>query len=218
VRRTTSRNYHRGLFGIALLLIFGSSAAAQKQEYFSEGEIDLIRDAQYQAVELGQGKELPLRVAVYFRIADLRLSALGLKEKTAKEKELEKKAAEQHRKEVKEAEKAHKIPPRAVESPDDYLLDFNRSELMRGYAQALDEVMDNIDDAYKRKQDVRGSLEQLERYAREQVSIVKAFEPKTKGETAAKDAAIEVTQRALDESRAALEVVPKTEKTTGPDR
>jgi hypothetical protein len=201
-----------------LLLIFGSSAAAQKQEYLSEGEINLIRDAQYAAVELGAGKELPLRVAVYFRIADLRLSALGLKEKTAKEKELEKKATEEHRKEVKEAQKAHKIPPKGPDNPDDYLLDFNRSELMRGYAEALDEVMDNIDDAYKRKQDVRGSLEQLERYAREQIEIVKTFEPKNKGESSAKDAAIEVTQKALDESRAALDIVPKTEKTTGPNR
>jgi hypothetical protein len=201
-----------------LILLTAFVAAAQRKEYFTENEIDLIRDAQYQSVELGTGKELPLRVGVYLRLADLRLAALGLKEKTAKERELEKKADEQHRKEVRDAQRAGKAGPKAPEQPDDYLADFTRTELLRGYIEALDEVMDNIDDYYRRKLDVRGPLEDLAKYAKEQLPIVKTFQPKNNAETSAREDAVEITQKVIDDTREALEIVPKTEKTERAER
>src|SRR5438552_18050181 len=99
-----------------------------------------------------------MRVSALLRLADLRLTALGLKEKTAKEIDLERKADEQHRKEVKEAQKAGKAAPKAAEKPDVYLADFTRSELVGGYTEALDEIMNDIDDSYNRKLDVRDAL------------------------------------------------------------
>ena len=196
----------RGLVNLkilGLLLLTASFAGAQRSEYFIDAEIDLIRDAQ----------ELPMRVGVCLRLADLRLTALGLKEKTAKELELERKSREQHQKEVKDAQKAGKAAPKAAEKPDVYLADFTPSELLRGYTEALDEVMSNIDDSYSRKLDVRDSLEQLARYAKEQLPRVKAFQPKNNAESLARDEAVEITQKAIDDAHAALEIVPKTEKT-----
>jgi hypothetical protein len=187
---------------LGVLLLVAGVARAQRREYIADVEVDQIREAQ----------ELPMRVSVYFRIADLRLTALGLKEKSAKERDEERKAEEQHRKEVRDAQRAGKAGPKAPEKPDEYLADFTRSELLRGYTQALDEVMDNIDDFYGRKLDVRGPLEQLSKYAKEQLPVVKAFQPKNNTESLAKDEAIEMTQKAIDDSRAALEIVPKTEK------
>ena len=188
---------------ILLLLLPASLAGTQRKEYFTEAEIDLIRDAQ----------ELPMRLNVYFRFADLRLNALGLKEKTAKEKEKERKDQEQHQKEVRDAQKAGKPAPKAAERPDVYLADFTRSELLRGYAEALDEAMINIDDFYSRKLDVRDALERLERYAKEQLPLVKTFQPKNNTEALARDEAVEMTQKAIEDAHAALEIVPKTEKT-----
>jgi hypothetical protein len=178
------------------------SAEAQRNEYFTEKEIDLIREAQ----------ELPMRVSALLRLADLRLNALELKEKSAKEKEAERKAEEQHRKEVRDAQRAGKAAPKAEERPDVYLADFTRTELIGGYTEALDEAMDDIDDAYSRKLDVRDALEQLSRYSKEQLPIVKSFQAKTAAESRAKDQAIEMTQKAIDDTREALEIVPKTEK------
>jgi hypothetical protein len=185
-----------------VILFIACVASAQRKEYFADTEIDQIRETQ----------ELPMRVSLYFRLADFRLTALGLKEKSAKERDEERKAEEQRQKEVRNAQKAGKAGPKAPEKPDEYLADFTRSELLRGYTQALDEVMDNIDDSYSRKLDVRGPLEQLAKYAKEQLPVVKAFQPKNNAESLAKDEAVEMTQKAIDDSRAALEIVPKTEK------
>src|SRR5262245_35920347 len=72
---------HRSLKIAATVLLGCAIAAAEKNEYFTEGEIDLIRDAQ----------ELPKRVEVCLRLADIRLVELGLKERPAKEKEKDRK-------------------------------------------------------------------------------------------------------------------------------
>jgi hypothetical protein len=153
-----------------------------------------------------------MRVKALFRLADIRLQALELKEKSAQQKEAERKADEQRRKEARDAQRAGKAAPKAAERPEVYLADFTRNELLSGYTEALDEVMNDIDDAYSRKLDVRDALELLARYSKEQLPVVKSFQPKTNAETRAKDEAIEITQKAIDDSRAALEVVPKTEK------
>ena len=72
-------------FTIALLL--ATSLFAAKKEYFTEDELDLIRDAQ----------ELSQRVPVYFKLAERRLIFLGLMEKSEKEKEKERKEREKRR-------------------------------------------------------------------------------------------------------------------------
>src|SRR5688500_19659823 len=112
------------------------------KEYFTEDELDTIRDAQ----------EISLRVPAYFKLAERRLIFMGLMEKSEKDKERERKAQEQYEKEKKKAgDKAS-----TIKSPVDelaYLADFTRSELLRGYIQALDEVMSNIDHTFDRKGD-----------------------------------------------------------------
>ena len=60
---------------LILLLSFAASLfATPKNEYFTEDELDLIRDAQ----------ELTQRVPVYFKLAERRLIFLGLMEKSEK--------------------------------------------------------------------------------------------------------------------------------------
>jgi hypothetical protein len=57
------------------------SSVRAKKEYFTEDELDLIRDAQ----------ELRYRVPTYFKLAERRLIFIGLKQQSDKEKEKEKK-------------------------------------------------------------------------------------------------------------------------------
>src|SRR6267143_4341393 len=79
---------------LSILLSFAVSLLAiPKKEYFTEYELDLIRDAQ----ELGQ------RVPVYFKLAERRLIFLGLMEKSEKEKEKEQKQKEKREKDKKKA-------------------------------------------------------------------------------------------------------------------
>src|SRR6267143_5269312 len=77
---------------LSILLSFAVSLLAiPKKEYFTEDELDLIRDAQ----------ELNQRVPVYFKLAERRLIFLGLMEKSEKEKEKEQKEKEKREKEQK---------------------------------------------------------------------------------------------------------------------
>ena len=93
-----------------------------------------------------------------------------------------------------------------------YLADFTRSELLRGYIQAIEEVMTNIDDAYGRKLDVRNPLEDLEKFLRETMPLVEKFQPKNDSEHVAMDDAMDKAKEALSSTKEALGVVPKTEK------
>src|SRR5436190_23714851 len=56
-------------------------ATQRKKEYFTEDELDLIRDAQ----------ELSARVPAYFKLAERRLIFLGIMEKSAQQIEKERK-------------------------------------------------------------------------------------------------------------------------------
>ena len=167
-----------------------SRSSAAKKEYFTEDELDLIRDAQ----------ELRYRVPTYFKLAERRLIFIGLKQQSDKEKEKEKKEEQQR---LKDAQKAGTAPAgkKAPEDPLGYLDDFTRSELLRGYAQAVDEVMSNIDDSYNRKLDVRDSLEDLEK-----------FQPKNDSERSAMNDALDKAREAMTGAKEALSIVPKTEK------
>ena len=97
----------------SLLIVPNSDAqrrrAPSKKEYFTEDELDLIRDAQ----ELGE------RVPVYIKLAERRLIFLGLMEKSEKEKE----------KELKEKEKRQK----AKKTADDTRATANKVEIGRAH-------------------------------------------------------------------------------------
>src|SRR6185436_844577 len=86
----------------ALILTLTLSAAQKRKEYFTEDELDLVRDAQ----------ELSTRVPVYIKLAERRLIILGIHEKSEKQKEKERKDQEQYEKDKKKAgTKASTVKP-----------------------------------------------------------------------------------------------------------
>jgi hypothetical protein len=184
---------------------FSQRYSTAKKEYFTEDELDLIRDAQ----------ELRYRVPTYFKLAERRLIFLGLKQQSDKEKEKEKKEEERR---LKDAQKAGDAPAnkKLPEDPLAYLDDFTRSELLRGYGQAIDEVMSNIDDSYGRKLDVRDALEDLEKFLRETMPLIEKFQAKNDSERAAMKDALDKANEAMNGTKEALGIVPKTEKKRKP--
>ena len=187
-------------FTIALLL--ATSLFAAKKEYFTEDELDLIRDAQ----------ELSQRVPVYFKLAERRLIFLGLMEKSEKEKEKERKEREKREKEKKKAGDTRATSNKVDPDDTSYLADFTSAELLRGYIQALEEVTTNIDDAYSRKLDVRDQLEDLEKFTRETIPVLEKFKPKSDVEKRAMEGAMEKANEVKQQAVDALKSVPKTEK------
>jgi len=187
-------------FTIALLLV--TSLFAAKKEYFTEDELDLIRDAQ----------ELSQRVPVYFKLAERRLIFLGLMEKSEKEKEKERKEREKREKEKKKAGDTRATSNKVDPDDTSYLADFTSPELLRGYIQALEEVTTNIDDAYSRKLDVRDQLEDLEKFTRETIPVLEKFKPKNDVEKRAMEDAMEKANEVKQQAVDALKSVPKTEK------
>jgi hypothetical protein len=184
-----------------LVLLLATAVAAPKTDYFTEDELDLIRDAQ----------ELQFRVPAYFKLAERRLIALGLMGRSANDKERERKEQEKYEKEKKKAGGKGPAPKPPVDELG-YLQDFTKTELLRGYAQALDEVMTNIDDAYSRKLEVRGALEQLEKFTRETMPILERFQPNTDSERSALSGAIDKAKEANTGAKDNLKIIPKTEK------
>jgi hypothetical protein len=197
------RHRTSGLLAAILACAAFAAFAAQKTDYLTEEESDLVRDAQ----------GLQLRVPALLKLADHRLVALGLRELTAKEREQIKKDLANYEREVKEAAKVKDAEVRAKPvNPAIYLRNYSRTELLRGYMQVIDEAMSNIDDAYDRKQEVRPAVENLEAFVRTQLPLLRKFEPKSPGETSVIKATIEHSERALSDTREALELIPKTEK------
>lgn len=194
---------------ILAVLLAAARPAAAKDEYLTEDELDLIRDAQ----------ELSDRVPVYLKLAEKRLAFLGLIEKSEQEKEKEQKAKEKAEKEAKKPAKAGETKANAKKTALEdmtYLADFTRSELLRGYAQALDEVMSNIDDAYGRRLEVRDSLEDLEKFTRETIAVLGKFQPKNNTEQLALSEAIDKAREANNGAKEAMKTVPKTERKRKP--
>jgi hypothetical protein len=190
------------MFKVVLLLLAVPLSSFAAQDYLTEDELDLVRDAQ----------EIDRRVPVYMRLAEKRLIVLGLMEKTAKELEQERKNIEKWEKEKAEAEKAKRRPPKEPVTEYIYLEDFTRPELLRGYVQAINEIMSNLDDAYTRRLDIRQSLEKLEEFARTTLPLVEKFEGRNQAERIAAEEAVEKANEALTGAREALEIVPKTER------
>jgi hypothetical protein len=193
------------LLALALSASLGAAPAAPAvEEYFTEAELDLIREAQ----------EIRFRVPTYLKLAERRLIFLGVMEKSKEVIEKERKERERREKELKKNPKAaDKLPP--VDELA-YLDEFTPAELLRGYVQALDEVMANIDDAYERRGDVRGSLEDLEKFTVDTIPLLEKYKPRNSTDRAALEDAIEKAKQAQTDSRDALKVVPKTEKKRTP--
>ena len=78
--------------------------------------------------------------------------------------------------------------------------------------QVTDELMDNMDDAYERKLQVREYVVELEKFLTEQMPRLRKFESRSAIETAAIKEAIRNSERAIEDCRKALESLPKTEK------
>jgi hypothetical protein len=202
---------HLAKVSFSLLLLFSlapSIHAAPKKEYFTEDELDLIRDAQ----------ELNIRVPTYLKLAERRLVFLGIMEKSQEQidkekREKEKRAKEDKRKPTFDSRaNADKAPVNDMS----YLEDFTPAELLRGYIQALDESMTNIDDAYSRKQDVRDPIEDLVKFTQNTIPLLQKYMPKNAGERSALQDAIDKANQAQNDAKEALKVVPKTEKKRKP--
>jgi hypothetical protein len=197
------------IFSLAVSLIVPPTSAAQrrqragaKKEYFTEDELDLIRDAQ----ELGE------RVPLYIKLAERRLVFLGLMEKSEKEKEKEQKAKEKRQKGKTKADDTRATTNKVDPDDTSYLEDFTPAELLHGYMEALDEIMTNIDYAFSRKLDVRNSVEDLEKFSRETVPVLEKFMPKNDSEKVVMEEAIDKAKETQEQAKEALKAVPKTEK------
>jgi uncharacterized protein (UPF0305 family) len=188
-----------------LALFLAVLLAAQNYDYVTVEEEDLIRDAQ----------GLELRVPAFIRLLDNRIVALGLRARTTKEREQTKKDIAEWEAKKKEAEKLKikdvEMPARPL-NPDIYLRNTSRAELLRGYMQIIDETMDNIEDAFERKLDVRQHVESLQKFVVEQLPRLKTLEAKTPAETSALKATITHSETVVEEIRSALKQLPKTEK------
>src|SRR5262249_6598095 len=179
--RTCSKRYSENkmphLAKASLVLILAASlaasvSAAPKKDYFTEDEIDLIRDAQ----------ELGMRVPVYFKLAERRLIFLGIMEKSAQQIEKERKDKEKREKNPKKGIDNRANANKAPIDDTSYLDNFTRAELLRGYIQVLEEVTTNIDDAYRSKLDVRDSLEDLAKFVHGTLPLLGKFRPRNDAE------------------------------------
>ena len=187
---------------LLITVISISLGAAQKTEYFTEDELDLIRDAQ----------ELSARVPAYLKLAERRLIFLGIMEKSPQQIEKERKEREKREKEQRKGtdNKANANKPPVDDTA--YLDNFTPAELLRGYIQALDEVTDNIDNAYSNRLDVRDPLEDLAKFVRDTVPLLEKYKPRNeKARTALQDA-IDKARQVEKDTKEALNIVPKTEK------
>jgi len=188
----------------AVLLFLSTGLKGQNFDYVTEEEEDLIRDAQ----------GLSLRAPLMIKFLDNRIVALGLRERTAKEREQAKKDMAEYERQVKDAAKVKDAEVRAKPvNPDVYLRKVTRPELLRGFMQITDELMDNIDDSYERNLPVREHVEALEKFLNEQLPRLAKFEPSTSAETSSIKSAISHSEEAIEDCRKALKTLPKNLKT-----
>jgi hypothetical protein len=190
---------------LTLPLFLPLALRSQGFDYVTDEEEDLIRDAQ----------GIEVRVPLFLKLLDNRIVALGLRERTAKEREQTKKDIADYEREAKEASKVKDAEVRAKPvNPDIYLRKYTKTELFKGYMQIIDETKDNLDDSFDRKIQVRSQVEALEKFLTEQLPRLEKFEGSTPAETAAAKSAIEHSERAIEDCREALKSLPKTLKPT----
>ncbi len=191
--------------GLLAALIVAPPASA-RDDYFTDLEVDEIRGAQ----------QISRRVDVLLQIAQVRLAELGLAE------------VEQ---EVESTSGSNRITRTIVrilapgtadeldaaqddlESFENDLSYFTRAELLRGYHQALEETMDNIDDAYEQgRGDIREPLNSLKDFTEDSIPLLLRFEVENESEDIALEDAITQSELALEGAEAALDTVPRTER------
>jgi len=188
---------------LPLVLCVPLASRSQGFDYVTDEEEDLIRDAQ----------GIEVRVPLFLKLLDNRIVALGLRERTAKEREETKKDIAKYEREAKDASKVKDAEVRAKPvNPDVYLRKYTKTELLKGYMQIIDETKDNLDDSYDRKINVRNQVEALEKFLTEQLPRLEKFEGSTGAETAAAKSAIEHSERAIEDCQNALKSLPKTLK------
>src|SRR4030095_91880 len=113
----------RGIAVVAatVLLFLSTGLKGQGFDYVTEEEEDLIRDAQ----------GLALRVPLLIKFLDNRIVALGLRERTPKEREEAKKDLAKYESELKDASKVKDAEVRAKPvNPDVYLRKVTRPEIL----------------------------------------------------------------------------------------
>jgi len=133
-------------------------------------------------------------------------------EKSEKEKEKELKAQQKRQKAKTKADDTRATANKVDPDDTSYLGDFTPAELLHGYMEALDEIMTNIDYAFSRKLDVRNSVEDLDKFARETIPVLEKFMPKSDSERTVMDEAIDKAKETQEQAKDALKAVPKTEK------
>jgi hypothetical protein len=191
------------IIAATVFLFLSTGLRSQGFDYVTEEEEDLIRDAQ----------GLALRVPLLIKFLDNRIVVLGLRERTAKEREQTKKDLADYERELKDAAKVKDAEVRAKPvNPDIYLRKVTRPELLRGFMQITEEIMDNIDDAYERNLPVREHVEALEKFLNEQLPRFEKLQAVTPSEISALKATISHTEKAIEDCRNALKTLPKTLK------
>ena len=193
---------HRLAKASLTVMLVCAVVAAQKKEYLTEDEVDLIRDAQ----------ELSARVPAYLKLAERRLIFLGIMEKSQQQIEKERKEKEKREKEQKKSIDTRANANKAPIDDTSYLDNFSPAELLRGYIQVLDEIADNIDNAYKSKLDVRDSLEDLAKFIRDTVPLLEKYKAKNESARVALQDAVDRAKQIAADTKEALSIVPKTEK------
>jgi hypothetical protein len=141
------------------LSLAASLFAAAKKEYFTDDELDLIRDAQ----------ELGMRVQTYFKLAERRLIFLGVMEKSKEQIEKERKDKDKRAKEQKKSVDTRASADKAPIEDTSYLDAFRRLNPSRLYSGA---GRSDTGDAYSRKLDVRDSLEDLAKFIKDTVPLL----------------------------------------------
>jgi len=220
VHPSASRFIMRNLAVVAMASLLSGTAtvatgsalqrAGTSKEYFTEEEVDYLRDAQ----------GLAMRVPALLRLANIRLVVLSMKTKSKEDSALEKRIAEIRAeiigKPVAKPKPGQKPEDSQEEIARPYLNEYTRTELLRGYVEALDEIGRIIDDAYREKQEVRGVLEQFEKFLNSTNPLLRRFQSKNSDEFQAILDARSATQDSLESAQDALKQVPKTEKSTRP--
>jgi hypothetical protein len=189
-------------------LLFAPVRAVAADDFFTEWEIEQIRDAQ----------ELDRRIPVYLLIAQTRLIHLGIVEgETDPDRPggpnkavtflvgiFQPNVAAEMERVAEEAERASQF--------EHDLTTVEPAALLSGYYQAMDEAMDTLDDAYERRTgDLRPALGYLRDYTEETIPLLEHYAPRSADEEAALADAIEQAKTARDGAIRALELIPKTE-------
>jgi hypothetical protein len=191
-----------------ILLVLTLAVPVAAADYFTELEIDEIREAQ----------EIDKRVEILLRIAQIRLARLGLVEleEEIDQTQSDNNAVTRAIVRILAPAAADQLENARVETDradfDNDLSRFSRTELLRGYFQAIEETMDNIDDAFERNRNVRAPLEALEEFTRESIPLLREFNAANEVEQIALEDAIGQAEIALEGAENVLGVLPKTEQ------